>query len=183
MMVNNSPEKIRLRKYQDTLRIVGSGFILFGLWSAVKSLAAIFFERGRIISTLRETSGQDLSKISDGQIIMLIIFFAALFLVIDVSLRFYIGRSAIAEGRGEKSGRFYIPLTVIFVIVGFVSAVYMIYSLVTGKAASDPDGETSYAAVIIEITQVIMMIEMIRAAIKVKNNKKHELLKEADDAA
>ena len=182
MTVNNSPEKIRLRKYQDTLWIVGRGFILFGLWSAVKSLAAVFLERGRIISQIRETD-KDIAAFSDGQILTVFIVITAAILLVDLSLRLYIGRSAIAEGKGTKTGVLYIPLTAVFVIVGFANAVYMTCIIVSGRAPSDPDNGVSYAAVIIEITQVIMMIEMIRAAIKVKNNKKHELLKEADDAA
>ena len=52
--VNNEPEQIRLRKAQNTLMVVGSGTILFSLWSLFRMAASFFMLRNETIAALRE---------------------------------------------------------------------------------------------------------------------------------
>lgn len=39
--VNNEPEQIEIRKSRDTLIVVGSGTVIFGIWTLIKMLSLL----------------------------------------------------------------------------------------------------------------------------------------------
>ena len=53
-MTDNNPEQIRLRRDQNTLRIVGTGTIAFGIWSLVKFFGVLLVKRQEILTEIYE---------------------------------------------------------------------------------------------------------------------------------
>ena len=55
--INNEPKQIEIRKSQNTLIVVGSGIILFGVWSAVKMLSMLFLLRKETVEGILSITG------------------------------------------------------------------------------------------------------------------------------
>ena len=51
--VNNEPDQIEIRRSQNTLIVVGTGTILFTVWSTVKMLSILFMMRKEIVSVFK----------------------------------------------------------------------------------------------------------------------------------
>lgn len=102
-MEQNSCLQVRLRKDRNTLVVVGAGVIAFGVWSVIK---AVMYAAVNIETLLVTRSGERLSPAA---------FWIALAVIvaIELALRVYVGRSAIAEGRGVKKGALYIVLAIL----------------------------------------------------------------------
>lgn len=52
--VNNEQVQIQIRKDQNTLIVVGTGTIIFGLWTVAKMLGMVFILRKETIAALKE---------------------------------------------------------------------------------------------------------------------------------
>ncbi len=183
-LINNSPEQIKLRKSQNTLIIVGAGMILFDIWSAVKALIVLLIGRADTIASVRENMTDDSLQLSDGAILAVTIIIFMLAVLIELGIRVYIGLSAIAEARGKRSGKLYLVLTVFFILFSFVTIAASIVALVTGAVKEGTSQEdVSMASIVIEVTSLIMMIQMIISAVRVKKYNKAAAQKGGHNAA
>ena len=104
--INNDIDHILLRRSQNTLIVVGSGTILFSVWTVVKTLGSLFLLRDELVAFLRKTIDESGLTIPDQYVfyieLAMVLIIMALFLV----FRTFIGLSAVAERRGlpRKNG-------------------------------------------------------------------------------
>ena len=170
-------EEIKLRKYEHALVISGVGVIAFGVWSVIK--AAIYF----ILFPLEQLKVADMSKeigqlqsigLTDrelGYMLAAAILFAML---LDCSLRLYIGRSALMDGRRLKKKRFTYVVIAMFIAAGLIT------NIMTRCLRMGSPEETAWSNVIasanvsvfVDITSVLALVEMIIAAIMVRRLRK-----------
>ena len=82
------PREITLRRNQDTLVIVGTGVIIFGIWSLLKTLFALLLNIGDLYELILK------EETPEGRVAIFIV--VTLMLMIDLAFRVSVGLSAIA---------------------------------------------------------------------------------------
>lgn len=153
----NSAETVKLRRYRASLVTDGIGIITFGLWSIIKIIMTLLMQPFDLQLSDSET-------ISDPTERMLVIVFAVVFVIISVAIilgiHMFVGLSAYREGRNGKKGSFYIVAAGLMAI--FICLTMTLYFVSTdgGQTVS----LTSIAAFIIDLTTVILLLDMIYAA-------------------
>ena len=173
-----------LRRNQDKLINIGMGVIAFGVWSAVRTMMQMYVQRQDYIKQIKDgmetMSTEEQEMFSDAFIFG--IFFAMMFvaLAVGMGLRLYVGLSARSEGFGKKKGYGYL-------IVGFILEVIWIMSIVSSFTNSSDDFYDpleQVVIVLIDITSVVIMIELFISAFRVKRmRKKHNSDAESLEAA
>ena len=93
--VNNEPNQIEIRKSQNTLIVVGTGIIIFSIWTAVKMLGLLFLLRNETVETLREKMGP-IEGLSDKSLFWMLVGISVIVIALLSGVRMYIGLSAIA---------------------------------------------------------------------------------------
>ncbi|MDO4870254.1 MAG: hypothetical protein Q4A65_08240 [Bacillota bacterium] len=154
--MESTTDNRQIRRDRNTLMIVGAGVIIFCLWSILKDIGLILIHPTALI-------GPDLSVIP--------IITATVVLSIDIVIRLYVGTSAIREGRGEKQSRKYIRLTYLLILGSLVALIVyalMPVMLVEGVISLSDVDATPLASVIVEFTSLIMMVQLVRAAKRIK---------------
>ena len=176
METRNSATEIELRRRQNTLIIVGAGTILFGVWSIVKTVGLLYFDKARRMAVLKgmiEANG----AVWEDRYYTFAVILAVVVLAWDLLFRSFIGWAAISEGMGKHRSVLYIVIaclmlwTSIWTITG-LSTEYVKYltqlTSLTSETPGAPGKDPSLSAVIIEITSFIMLAEMIHASIRVR---------------
>lgn len=100
------------------------------------------------------------------------LFILLLIILISVIARVYVGRSAIAEGRGARRGNLYLFLAVIFIILSATTVGESIIVTDTTENLGVFTPDQSLSTIIIELTSMVMMIEMVISAIRVRKLRK-----------
>lgn len=170
--INNDPKHIAIRKTQNTLIVVGSGIVLFGIWTAVKMLGSFFLLKEETIAAMRMLGGEGMDELSDTAVFYITLVMVMLVMLVILAIRTYVGLSAISEGRGKKSRILYIPIAVIMIIFGIISfytSFTTVEDLGTYGAFSK---DTTMSGLIIELTSVIMLTEMVVSAVRIKRLRK-----------
>ena len=186
--INNSAEQRRIRRSQSTLVIVGTGIMMFGIWTALKAYGLALLNSTKMIEETRSYMPEGSDTVSNGLAFAVILVIVTIYVLFELGIRAYIGLSAIAEGRGKRSGKMYIVLSFILIFIGTLAVVmdaFGVYSSVTGTG-SGTDGTTAsnqLTALIIDLTSLVMMIEMVVSAFRVKKYKKQQRTGEAEYAA
>ena len=157
-MQENDALQIQLRKNQDTLKIVGLGVIAFGAWSIVKS---ILYTTAQWSSIKEEIvvpeANETIAK-------MVYIFMIAVTMVVEIAVRLYIGRSAIAEGKGERRRPGYV--VVAFLITGVGLTLTVTAFAVPGiRVELNPE---LLVSLFVEITSAVVTFEMCWSAVRVR---------------
>lgn len=159
--------EVTLRKHQHTLAVVGMGVIAFGIWSVVKSILYLVF-----INPIRDQLFMNYENVSDFKYERMIVFAVTVGTIIlvdllDLSFRWKIGRRALAISRGERelSVGFYVRSA----FVTLVDAIEFIlgFLAVVGGIPSEEDLPDRISTLLVDITSVVMMIEMIIAAVMI----------------
>lgn len=152
--------EVQLRRNQNTLVIVGKGVIAFGVWSVVKAV---------LHTLLNSSTYLDFQKYPEvSRWAMLIIFTTILLLLLSLTLllRFRIGRSAIAEGQGKKV-KPYLGLAGFLTAVNMISFGMQVWSLFHSPASAS----TTLAAMLVDLTSVVTLVELLAAAVQVRKIK------------
>lgn len=179
-MINNTEDQINIRRAQDTLVNVGTGVILFGSWEVIKVMLTMIANRAKLLDYMKS----NIETVTDGPVFsdtaLFLIFFsmAMVFYGFGLVSRIIIGRSAIAEGKGKKTGSVYLVLTAVMILIG-VSSFWGDLLLLMGKNAGAVGEDlllkdVSIVSLFIELTSLVMLIEMAAAAIKVKRYKRRQ---------
>ena len=147
--------EIKLRKHQHALTITGFAVILFGIWDYIKTILHILVIKP-IANSIRDIAGLDYDEY--GWILLIIsVVIVIVILAVSFLIRFRIGRTAIALGRGEKPRTWYmIPLIMIVLLpalLGYGSAVNMF--------REERDILDLLASMLTETTSVIMLVAML----------------------
>lgn len=168
-----------LRKNQNLLVCIGTGVIMFGFWSVIKGVMTIFLQREELIAMLEEVkaslSQEEVEFFAPAFTIVCIII--GIIVLLDLLMHIFVGLSARKEGLGRGKGRHraYLVFSVILFLFSTFSMVMQISSM-----------EKSFAGfldvivpVIVDVTFMIMLIELIVVGSKVKTLKRK--LKEAKE--
>lgn len=140
---------------QNLLSTSGIAVIAFGVWSILKAIIVLILSKGTFNG--QETEGIDPAILSAFSWVILLVV-----AVIDLSIRFFVGLSARAEGRGKKKSVVYLVFTVILIL----GSLYNLYALATQYIQIDLiDGVVS---LLVELTSLFALLELFINAIKVK---------------
>lgn len=173
METKNSAIEIELRKRQNTLIIAGAGTIIFGVWSIVKTLGLFYFDRARRMAVLKgmiEAGGETW----EDRYYLLAVVLTVIILMWDLAFRAFIGWAAISEGMGKRRSILYIIVACLMLlgsagtITGLSSEYVRFLVQLTSETPEATTQDPSLSAVIIEITSLIMLVEMIHASIRVR---------------
>lgn len=175
-----------LRRYENTLVILGTGVIMYGLWSVAKTVFLLLQEARNLrasgalsLAGAQLQGGPEMARLVtvSGWVVFWVI--AVVMIGIDIALRLYVGLSARAEGFGtKKRGSGYLVVAGLMAVLSFATAVYTILHIPSGLN----DLENNIVTMIVEVTSVIILVEMIRAAWKVKKLRKEKQLRNAESA-
>ncbi|MBQ9061018.1 MAG: hypothetical protein IJ128_07730 [Firmicutes bacterium] len=170
-------DQIKLRKYEHILAISGTGVIAFSLWSIVKAVIYVILSPLSTFSEIMDPKElEQLQTIGIGERAadISIIGVILLMMILDVLLRIYIGRSAIADGRqGKKKTPVYLVLSIL-VAAGMIASNI---NRVQGYFQSDTEPvaesiRTMTVSWIVDLTSLLALIELIIAGIMVRRLRK-----------
>ena len=171
-ILNNSPEAIRFRRNCSTLTICGAGVIVFGFWNIIKVL-------GYVLLDIPLFSPGQLESIEPDEYTIIMIVFAVL-LVGDTVIRLVIGLSAMSESRNRNRQypRFYLFFLVWEIIFEVYSCISVILELVVLQTYSS--FEDDFIALFMELSSLVVLIEVYIAALVVRKYKRHAAKLEKD---
>lgn len=140
-----------IRKTEINLITIGTGVILFGLWTFVK------FFLTSVFADINHLENSDLFSIS-----------AWIITIIELTIRCYIGFSARSEGRGKRKRilyliltsfiiLIYLPIIALEVLIIFVTPGYIFNMIIT---------------LIIDATSVIFLLELMIDSIRLRRLRK-----------
>ena len=181
--VNNTEEQRKIRKSEMTLVIVGTGIMMFGAWAAIKVFSMILLRTNETVAEMRELMFYE-NPYTDKEIMITIIILAALYVLIELGVRVFVGRAAIAEGRGARSGRLYIVFAFMLILAALLSVLFDLGVMINDFTGDSGTGEltrrSAGTSFVIDLTSLVMMIEMMAAAFRVKRYRKK--MKKTEDA-
>ena len=152
-MPQNDELHIALRKNQNTLSVIGTGVIVFGVWSVLKGVMSIGID----------ASNGSIPSMENRMQTTVFWVLAVIILAVDLGLRLYVGLCAIAEGRGRKQRYAYIVLAFLMVLSSILMVVLSVYYMPKAITIGLP-----IVAIVVETTSCVLLVEMALSAIKVK---------------
>ena len=157
-----------LIKHRHTLAVVGLGAIAFGIWSLIKSI--LYFVLVEPIFDTISSNYDDLSNSTYEAWVLVAITFAivVMFVLIDMLLRWKVGRKAMAVSRGDKEpGVGFFILSSILLLMDMAELIMGALSI-AGIIPSDEDITDQISTLLVDFTSVVMLIEMLFAAIMIR---------------
>jgi hypothetical protein len=169
--VNNEPEQIEIRKSQNTLIVVGSGIVLFSIWTVVKTMGTLFLLRKETVEGIRNMM-EPVEGITDDAVFLLLIVMFVVFSAVLMGIRMYVGMSAIAEGRGKRRSRLYIFIAIVMIIGNILYFFTGFFSTGAPEQLGALSRDQSISTLIIDATSVIMLTQMVISALKIRKFRK-----------
>lgn len=155
-------EEIRkYRKNQNTLSVSGSGLIILGFWSVIKTIMLITYNRGAVDALFE-------GLVDDALLETVVVVMLVVVSIIDLLIRVYVGTSASAEARGRKKGYAYPVVSAAFVLLYITSLYAEIAGFFEGRQIS---GEVLLDDIIVMVVDFIslgLFISVIVSSICVK---------------
>ena len=170
--IDNDPKQVAIRKYQNTLIVVGTGIIFFGVWTVVKMLGSFFILKEETVAALRKTSRVGVDELSDDALFYISLVAVMIIMLVILAIRAYVGMSAISEGRGNKRHGPYLLLAVIMIISGVISFIANFSRTAPETSMGAFSADTTISGIIIELTSVIMLTEMVVSAVRIRKLKR-----------
>lgn len=155
-ILKNDPGSLRYRRESSTLVVLGTGVMVFGIWSIIKLIGTFAFR----IPLFTASEEEDLGSV--GMLFAVII--AVIIVSVDVLLRIFVGIRARREGAGKKAGKAYLVFLVLMIIVSVISVIVEIDAVLSAER----DFFDSYANLIMELTSLVVSFEVYMAAIYVR---------------
>lgn len=166
-LIQNDRESINFRRNSNTLVIFGTGVMIYGVWTAAKIITYIGL--GNNIFDFVDISELNLVEYKILFIVLM------LYLMCDMAVRIVIGMAAIFEGKNPdrrfpKAGIFF---TVWEIAYGILS------TFLTAKYTIDvwcfDTFEDNMTSLFMELTSLVMLIEVFIATISVRRYKKNHI--------
>ena len=157
-MQENDALHIQLRKNQDTLNFVGLGVMAFGAWSIVRTILYTTLQWNSIIENMVE---QELSAKTAGIMYVIV---SVMIMAVEIAIRLYIGRSAIAEGKGERKRSGYIVVAFLIALLN-LSLMFSFFMLLGTRTEISLD---ALVTMFVELTSTVILLEMCQSAIRVR---------------
>ena len=181
MNTANDPKQIKLRKHENILAISGVAVIAFGVWTIIKSAFYLLLQPFDIeifippeqLAEMEAEMGPNVDILTSGVIVGAIFFI----LFLDLLLRFYIGKSAYADGRARKRKRVIYVIVAIIMAVAFANGIWATVSnLFIGEPTEQSEGveymRGVLTSVLLDMTSLLALIELIVSAIQVRRLRK-----------
>ena len=149
----------KLRRSQVTLVTLGTGVILFGVWSVVKSL--LYF-RTNLFADLDTQVEPELLPYMLATVVIV-----ALFVLADLGIRLKIGRRARAEGMGRRQKNGYLILAALIVLVNITGDLLGVYALVK-YGISEQSGLEYVVSVLVDLSSTVLLAELIITVLRVR---------------
>ncbi len=142
-----------LRRNEISLVTLGTGVLLFGVWSVVKIL--LYLRTEAFASLENSVSHEELLFVKILSFVIL-----ALLLLIDFGIRLKIGRAARAEGMGCRQKNTYLYLTVLLMLVNlFLDGFGIFFAVTVGL------GGHSYVdfavSLLVDLSVTVLLAELI----------------------
>ena len=156
---------IQIRKTQSNLISAGIGVMVFAMWSFLRSLIYIINGDPGINEAMQEVSKEHIDYPG-----MRIVLVAGLLIAAaaDMLFRFYIGRSAISEGKGNRKSSKYIVLSCILVFL----YIFGIMGHIAGMAGKLDDynlqNMDTILSLAIDLTSLYILILLIYSASRLR---------------
>ena len=169
--IHNDPRQIAIRKCQSNLIIVGTGVIALAVWDAIKTILLLVILRNETVDDIKRSSEAEAEGLSNTALFVMICIMTLIVLLIVVSARLYIGRSAIAEGRGGRGRRGYLLLACVSLLFSMVTIFSDISIYINDQIPQEYGAlrnDVSLPAIIIEVTSMIMILEMVVSTIRIR---------------
>ena len=166
--IDNDIDHILIRRSQNTLIVVGTGTILFSVWTVVKTLGTLILLKDEAVAVVRKTADENGIIISDQHLFYIVLAVTLIALLLFLAVRTYIGLTAISEGRGLRRRIGYLILAVIMIIFNITAVVMNFVSTTSQDSHAVFSEDTSLSAHIIEITSIIMLVELVFSAIRIR---------------
>ena len=148
-----------LRRKQVTLVTLGTGVILFGVWSVVKSL--LYF-RTNLFADLDTQVEPELLPYMLATVVIV-----ALFVLADLGIRLKIGRRARAEGMGRRQKNGYLILAALIVLVNITADLLGVYYIVK-NGVPEQSGPDYIVSVLVDLSSTILLAELIITVLRVR---------------
>ena len=148
-----------LRRKQVTLVTLGTGVILFGVWSVVKSL--LYF-RTNLFADLDTQVEPELLPYMLATVVIV-----ALFVLADLGIRLKIGRRARAEGMGRRQKNGYLILAALIVLVNIIGDLLGVYYIVK-NGVPEQSGLDYVVSVLVDLSSTALLAELIVTALRVR---------------
>ena len=149
-----------LRRKQVTLVTLGTGVILFGVWSVVKSL--LYFRTNLFADLDTQVEPELLPYIKLATVVIV-----ALFVLADLGIRLKIGRRARAEGMGRRQKNGYLILAALIVLVNIIVDVLGVYYMVK-NGVPEQSGLDYIVSVLVDLSSTVLLAELIVTALRVR---------------
>ena len=162
----NSYVHTKSRRYKNNMIYSGMGYIVFGLWSAVKAFMTLTMNPEVYKYLISEI---DTEAVSESAVKLVTGILFAIVCIILLLIHVYIGRSAIRYAKGKKKSTFFLGVVVIAAILTIAS----IPGYFDPKNAALPDtGDSSFAAFFVDITMLFILFDILYSAVMLKRIKK-----------
>ena len=148
-----------LRRKQVTLVTLGTGVILFGVWSVVKSL--LYF-RTNLFADLDTQVEPELLPYMLATVVIV-----ALFVLADLGIRLKIGRRARAEGMGRRQKNGYLILAALIVLVNIIGDLLGVYYIVK-NGVPEQSGLDYVVSVLVDLSSTVLLAELIVTVLRVR---------------
>ena len=149
-----------LRRKQVTLVTLGTGVILFGVWSVVKSL--LYFRTNLFKDLDTQVEPELLPYIKLATVVIV-----ALFVLADLGIRLKIGRRARAEGMGRRQKNGYLILAALIVLVNITGDLLGVYYIVK-NGVPEQSGLDYVVSVLVDLSSTILRAELIITVLRVR---------------
>ena len=102
--INNEARQVEIRKLQNTLVVVGSGTIIFSLWTLIKFIGTFIILRKETVAGVIADNQAELAGTSDTIIFWVLGFFMTIFMGVVALLHIFTG--AVSILRANESRRY-----------------------------------------------------------------------------
>ena len=150
----------KLRRSQVTLVTLGSGVILFGVWSVVKSL--LYFRTNLFADLDTQIEPELLPYVKLAAVVIV-----ALFVLADLGIRLKIGRRARAEGMGRRQKNGYLILAALIVLVNITGDLLGVYYIVE-NGVPEQSGLDYVVSVLVDLSSTVLLAELIVTVLRVR---------------
>ena len=149
-----------LRRKQVTLVTLGTGVILFGVWSVVKSLLYFRTNLFNDLDTQIEPKLLPYVKLA-------VVVIVALFVLADMGIRLKIGRRARAEGMGRRQKNGYLILAALIVLVNIIGDLLGVY-YIAKNGVPEQSGLDYIVSVLVDLSSTVLLAELIVTVLRVR---------------
>ncbi|MBQ6438609.1 MAG: hypothetical protein IJJ06_00555 [Mogibacterium sp.] len=170
--INNDIDHILIRRSENTLIVVGTGTILFSVWTVVKTLGMLFLLKDESVAAVRKAVDESGFKLSDQSIFYIVLVVTLIIMILFLAVRIFIGLSAISEGRGSRRRKGYLVLAVIMIITSITAAAVNLFSAKSQEPLVVLSNDASISAHIVEFTSVVMLVELVFSAMRIRRVRK-----------